>query len=97
MPLALNIAVMPVEGEAGRLELESDGEGSWRADSEPRPELEGCIDVDDQQATPFTAASDPPPRPGQDESREIRVACVRVPELTVEPAEQRYMPAAARA
>ena len=87
----LTIAVMPVEGKGGqRLELESDGKGNWRADGEPRGDLEGCLDVD-VQVTPFTNTL-PVRRLGlaRDESREIRAAYVRVPELTVEPVEQRY-------
>lgn len=77
--------------EQRRLTLRSDGAGAWsEADGKPLPDLDGCVDID-LTATPFTNTL--PIRrlrlaPGRSEV--IRVAYIRVPELTVEPAEQRY-------
>ena len=87
----LTIAMTPAEGGPGqRLELESDGDGHWRADGAPRPDLEGCRDVD-IQVTPFTNTL-PVRRLGlaEGDSADIRVAYVAVPDVTVTPAEQRY-------
>ena len=72
------------------LDLDSDGEGSWRLPGRPPNALQGCLDVD-IAATPFTNTL---PirrlalRPG--DGAEIVVAYVAVPELTVEPMRQRY-------
>lgn len=87
----LTFAVMPSDGKKPtRLELESDGQGTWRANGEPRPDLAGCLDLD-IQVTPFTNTL-PIRRLGleKDESAEIRAAYLWVPELKVEPDAQRY-------
>jgi len=64
--------------------------GRWFLDAAARPDLHGCVDVD----LGFTPATNTLPirRLGLNvgESREIRVAWVRFPELTVEPFPQRY-------
>lgn len=87
----LSIAVMPIDGAGGaRLELESDGQGRWRADGEARPDLEGCIDVD-IQVTPFTNVL-PIRRLGlsEGEGSDQRMAYVSLPGLEVAVDEQRY-------
>jgi uncharacterized protein len=72
------------------LALSADGAGQWRADGEALPVLDGCIDVD-INCTPLTNTL--PIRrlswsPGT--SRDLDMAYVSVPELTVRPARQRY-------
>jgi len=75
----------------GRLELYADGEGHWQ-DSEGAPveALDGCIDID-LTASCFTNTL-PIRRLHRvlDERQTIDVAYVRIPELTVEKAEQAY-------
>jgi hypothetical protein len=76
---------------AGRdLHLESDGQGSWRMNGRPRPDLQGCIDID-IEATPLTNTL-PIRRLSLDrgQSAVIQVAYIRVPSLAVEPSGQRY-------
>jgi uncharacterized protein len=72
------------------LHLESDGLGSWRMDGRPRPDLQGCIDID-IEATPLTNTL-PIRRLALDrgQSAVIHVAYIRVPSLAVEVARQRY-------
>ncbi len=87
----LTFAVMPVDGSGGgRLELESDGQGRWRANGESRAALEGCIDVD-IQVTPFTNTL-PIRRLGMSpgDGAELRMAYVTVPDLALQVDEQRY-------
>lgn len=76
---------------AGRsLDLESNGQGTWTESGKPRPELQGCIDVD-IQATPVTNTL--PIRrlawtAGQ--SVDLRLCYITVPELEVSARAQRY-------
>lgn len=87
----LAFAVMPSGGgEAERLVLEADGDGTWMANGERRADLDGCIDVD-VQITPFTNTL-PIRRLGLalEEGADIRVAYVPVPGLAVRAVEQRY-------
>jgi hypothetical protein len=88
----LTFAVMPAGtgGPPQRLELESDGQGKWRLDGAPCPDLDGCLDLD-IQVTPFTNTL-PVRRLGleQDESAKLRVAYLPVPDLVPRPVEQRY-------
>jgi hypothetical protein len=72
------------------LHLESDGRGTWTVNREPAPVLNGCLDLD-IELTPFTNTL-PLRRLGleAEESAEIRVAYVPVPDLEVRPVEQRY-------
>ena len=73
------------------LRLEADGTGSWTADGLPRPDLDGCLDVD-VAATPLTntfpirrlAAL----RAGEQVS--LPVAWVQVPSLEVARVQQTY-------
>ena len=87
----LSFAVMPSGGSAGnRLALESDGDGHWRVNGEPRPDLAGCLEPD-IQISPFTNTL-PIHRLGLDAgaSADIRVVYVPLPDLTPRAADQRY-------
>jgi len=78
------------DGTAG-VDLEHDGDGAWTDGSgDPIPELSGCLDVD-VAVTPFTNAI-PIRRLGlaAGESRDLRVAYVDAPRMTVRAADQRY-------
>jgi hypothetical protein len=73
-----------------RLELESDGVGSWLHGGRPDPSLEGCTDVD-LAGNPFTNAFVTrrlAPEVGVD--LEVRAAFVETPALSVRPLVQRY-------
>src|SRR5262250_1816926 len=79
------------EHDTRTLQLESDGKGHWR-DGEARalPALDGCRDID-IWPTPFTntfALRREPMTAG--ERRELVVAWVAAPELSVRPARQAY-------
>ncbi|MEZ0172009.1 putative glycolipid-binding domain-containing protein [Microvirga sp. TS319] len=72
------------------LDLESNGQGSWTENGKPRPELQGCIDVD-IQATPLTNTL--PIRRlewAAGQSTEICLCYIAVPELSVSARTQRY-------
>lgn len=73
-----------------RLEREGDGDGAWRVDGEPAPQLSGCLDVD-LEASSFTNAS-PVRRLGLDIGQRAEAAAVyvRAPNLRVERLEQSY-------
>jgi uncharacterized protein len=78
------------EAGARRLELESDGAGSWLRGGRPDPSLEGCSDVD-LAGNPFTNAfvtRRAAPQGGAD--LEIRAAYIETPTLSVRPLVQRY-------
>ncbi len=80
----LDRAVMPVA-------LRADGEGRWTTpEGEALPELDGCIDID-IIGTPFTNTL-PIRRLNlrAGESRDLTMAYIWVPELTVTPDPQRY-------
>jgi len=73
-----------------RLELESDGAGSWLQGGRPDPALEGCTDVD-LAGNPFTNAFVTrrlAPEVGAD--LEVRAAFIETPVLSVRPLVQRY-------
>jgi uncharacterized protein len=83
-----------LRGTVGRrlveLLLVSDGEGRWRRDGSPIPSLAGTIDVD-FGATPSTNTL--PIRRlalAVGETRPVRAAWFRIPELRLEPLEQTY-------
>jgi hypothetical protein len=70
--------------------LAATADGHWQSDGTPRPDLNGCIDID-IDCTPLTNTL--PIRrlswvPG--EPRELSMAYVSVPALTVRPVSQRY-------
>jgi len=72
------------------LHLESDGQGHWRENGKEQPSLQGCIDID-IQASPVTNTL--PIRRldwKAEESIEIRLCYIGIPDLTVSPATQRY-------
>ena len=73
-----------------RLSLALGARGRWRVDGEEVDLLRGCVDVD-ISLTPSTNLL-PIRRLGLavGESREVNAAWVRLPELTVEPLDQRY-------
>jgi len=78
-----------------RLELESDGVGSWLHGGRPDPALEGCTDVD-LAGNPFTNAFVTrrlAPDVGAD--LEVRAAFIETPALSVRPLVQRYQRLAA--
>lgn len=73
-----------------RLDLESDGAGSWLRGGRPDPSLEGCTDVD-LAGNPFTNAfvtRRAAPEVGVD--LEVRAAYIETPALSVRPLVQRY-------
>jgi uncharacterized protein len=86
---ALTITVRSA-GDERTLVLSADGAGHWRADGRALPDLDGCIDVD-IDCTPLTNTL--PIRrlswsPGA--TRDLDIAYVSVPELSVRPARQHY-------
>jgi uncharacterized protein len=73
-----------------RLELESDGVGSWLRDGRPDPFLEGCTDLD-LAGNPFTNAFvTRRVAPAVGAEVEVRAAYVETPALSVRPLLQRY-------
>lgn len=75
----------------GTLDLVGDGRGSWSVDGERATDLDGCLDVD-VGITPSTNTLPIrrlDPRPGHP-AIDLRVAWVRIPEMTVEADEQSY-------
>ena len=84
------VRVADPDSELPVLELLADGEGQWKRGGEPLPELDGCIDLD-ISATPFTNTL-PIRRLGLEpnQSEELTVTYIRVPELLVEAERQRY-------
>jgi hypothetical protein len=86
-------AVVSGRARHGRAErvLEADGEGRWTVDGRPRPDLDGCLDVD-LESSSFTNAF-PVHNLGLavDEGAEAPAAYVRALDLGVERLEQRYV------
>jgi len=88
------VEVMDDDGTR-RLELESDGAGSWLRGGRPDPSLEGCTDVD-LAGNPFTNAfvtRRVAPEVGAD--LEVRAAYIETPAASVRPLVQRYQRLAA--
>ncbi len=84
-----SIAVGPPEAPR-RLEILRLSDGRWQVDGQPRPDLDGCEDLD-LMVTPYTNSpvlAAHPLRPG--ETRSLRVTWVRFPELEVRAVEQEY-------
>jgi hypothetical protein len=67
--------------------LEREGTASWRVEGKPRPDLDGCMEVD-LSATPFCNAL--AVRHLRQRSGELTTAYVDAPALTVTPSRQRY-------
>lgn len=83
--------VMAALTDGRTLVVSADGNGHWRdIDDKPLDALDGCIDVD-ISATAFTNTL-PIRRLGltKGERREIRVAYLALPALTIEPVDQAY-------
>ena len=85
----LRISVADASGERA-LELLAATDGRWRANRQPRPDLDGCIDID-INCTPLTNTL-PIRRYGWaiGQARDLDVAYVSVPELSVRKVRQRY-------
>ena len=75
------------ESGARELAIERAGAASWRVNGEPRPDLDGCAEVD-ISATPFCNGL-ALRRLGQ-EPGELTALYVLASELTVQPSRQRY-------
>jgi hypothetical protein len=77
-------------GGAVEVAIESDGNGRWRMNGEPCPQVDGCIDVD----LNFSPSTNLLPirrlRLDVGEEAEVRAAWLRFPGFTLEPLEQRY-------
>lgn len=86
---AARLTVLTGSGIENR-HLESDAEGHWFVDGMPRPDLDGCLDMD-VVASPLTNTF-PIRRLGLavGESSDIEVAWVDVPSLEVSRERQRY-------
>jgi hypothetical protein len=77
-------------GAERTIEIRREADGGWTVDGTRRSDLDACTDLD-IMVTPFT--NTPPLRRldlGAGESLELRVAWVRLPELTVAPVAQEY-------
>lgn len=77
-------------GQDHRLEITRSAAETWKVDGVPRTDLDGCLDLD-LAVSPFTntlAIRQLALAPG--ESREILAVYVKIPELEVVPARQRY-------
>jgi hypothetical protein len=80
-------------GVLRRLLLVRDPDGTWTADGEPLPELDGALDCDLLASPIFNSM--PVLRHGMrsgGEPRDLAMAFVTVPELAVTRSEQRYTP-----
>jgi uncharacterized protein len=89
---ALGLSVLS-QGALKRLQLVRHPDGSWTADDRELPELEGALDTDVLASPPFNSM--PVLRHGMlggGEPRDLVMAFVTVPELTVTASEQRYTP-----
>jgi hypothetical protein len=73
-----------------RIEISADGEGRWLLDGVPAPAVRGALDVD----LAFSPSTNTLPIRRLDLSigaeSEVNAACLRFPELTLEPLHQRY-------
>ena len=80
-----------VEGLSQEVGVEADGEGAWRVNGRPRPDLGGCLDLD-LEASACTNAL-PVRRLGLEvgERAEAPAAWVRIADLRVERLEQVYV------
>lgn len=72
------------------LRLESDGQGAWRVDGTPAPELAGCLDVDLESSVVTNTLPVHRLRLEVGEGTDAPAAYVRAVDLRVERLEQRY-------
>ena len=85
----LTISVTDAAG-ATSLVLEADTSGRWQANRQPRPDLDGCTDVD-IDCTPLTNTLPIRRLPwSAGQARDLDVVYVSVPSLSVRAARQRY-------
>jgi hypothetical protein len=83
------VEVIDAEGDR-RLELQSDGAGSWLRNGRPDPFLEGCT-VIDLAGNPFTNTLVTRPfAPNAGNAIEVQAAYIETPVLSVRPFAQRY-------
>lgn len=78
------------EGRAREMVIERAGDAAWRIDGEPRPDLDGCDEVD-LSPTPFCntlAIRQLGPRPGA--PGELTALYLALPDLDPVPSRQRY-------
>lgn len=71
--------------------LETDGNGGWRVDDTPAPDLEGCLDVDLESSALTNALPVHRLGLGVGDAAEAPAAYVRAPDPGVERLEQRYV------
>jgi hypothetical protein len=76
-----------VGNEDRSLEIERDGDASWRIDGRPRSDLNGCEEID-LSATPFCNSLAIRRMAGA--TGELTTVYVALPELSVTPSRQRY-------
>ena len=85
----LTISVTDAAGET-RLVLEADRSGHWQANGQPRPDLDGCTDLD-IDCTPLTNTLPIRRLPWSvGQARDLDVVYVSVPDLSVRATRQRY-------
>jgi uncharacterized protein len=88
----LELSVL-VGGRLRRVLIVRDPDGRWTADDRPLPELEGALDFDVQNSPVFNSTPYLRHRMGAGgEARDLLMAFVTAPDLTVTRSEQRYMP-----
>jgi hypothetical protein len=75
---------------AYEVRLEGDGNGAWRLDGEPAPQLEGCLDVDLEASACTNALPVKRLGLGEGEASDAPAAYVRATVPDVERLEQRY-------
>src|SRR3954447_1430254 len=81
------------DGELRRLLIVHHPDGSWTADDKPRPELDGAVDFDVLASPVFNSTPYLRHAMGAGgERRDLVMAFVTVPDLTVTCSEQRYTP-----
>lgn len=71
--------------------LETDGSGGWQVNGSPRPDLEGCLDVDMESSACTNTIPIHRMRLGVGEQAEAPAAYVRALDLAVERLEQCYV------
>jgi uncharacterized protein len=80
-----------VYGLTQQVQVEADGAGGWLVDGEPRPDLDGCLDLDLEVSACTNALPVRRLALAVGERAEAPAAWVRVPHLRVERLEQTYV------